>query len=212
MKRMESEELLDSAEIPRDEMEPSLRDLRFINKFGGGVSIYRKMVGRFQPGSILDLGAGTTDLLDSLKHVRLRIGLDFRIEHLAYLREGSSSLRVVGDAHHLPFRDHAVDLVTSSHFFHHFSPGENDAILRESLRVARRGVAVSDTRRSVIPFLFVKLIGALRLISRITRFDAPASVRQAYTPDEVEQIARKLQKRHEVQRAWPFRWIMLLWK
>src|SRR5688572_6759334 len=144
-------------------MERSLRDLRRINRYFGGVRIYRALVRRFTPMSILDIGTGTSDLLESVPEVRTRIGLDFKIDHLLFLREGSRVFRVVGDAQRLPFRSGAVDLVTSAHFFHHFSREENAAILGESLRVARRGVAVNDTRRHYAPLLLVLLLGALRL-------------------------------------------------
>jgi ubiquinone/menaquinone biosynthesis C-methylase UbiE len=209
MKRVESHELLDEQDAPRADMERSLRDLRRINKYLGGISMYRWLVRKFAPRSIVDVGTGTSDLLESVAHVPLRIGVDFKIEHLTYLREGSRVHRVLADARRLPFRDDAVDLVTSSHFFHHFSPEENVAILAESLRVARN-VAVTDTRRNVLPFLFVKLLGALRLFGRITVLDAPASVRQGYTVGEVHLVATRVRASQvKVVRKWPFRWALL---
>jgi ubiquinone/menaquinone biosynthesis C-methylase UbiE len=212
-RRIESEELLDEHDAPREDMERSLRDLRRINRYLGGVSIYRALVRRFAPASILDVGTGTSDLLESVPDVRTRIGLDFKIDHLLFLREGSRVRRVVGDAQRLPFRNGTVDLITSSHFFHHFSPDENAAILAESLRVAGRGVAVSDTRRHYAPLLLVLLLGALRLVGRITRYDAPASVRQGYTLAEARQIAARTgASRWDVVRMWPFRFAILLWK
>lgn len=211
--RIESEELLDEHDAPRADMEQSLRDLRRINRYLGGIRVYRALVRRFQPAAILDIGTGTSDLLESVPHVRTRIGLDFKIDHLLYLREGSRVLRVVGDAHHLPFRDGAVDLVTSSHFFHHFSPDENAGMLAESLRVARKGVAVTDTRRHYLPLLLVTLLGTLRLVGRITRYDAPASVRQGYTLAEAREIApRAGAKTSKVIRMWPYRFAILLTK
>jgi ubiquinone/menaquinone biosynthesis C-methylase UbiE len=209
--RVETEELLDEHDAPREDMERSLRDLRFINHYLGGTRIYRALVRRFQPRAILDVGTGTSDLLESVPHVPLRIGLDFKIDHLLFLREGSRVLRVVGDAQRLPFRDGAVDLVTSAHFFHHFSPDENVAILGESLRVARKGVAVNDTRRHYAPLALVLLLGALRLVGRITRYDAPASVRQGYTIVEARAIAARVSAATgDVIRMWPYRFAILL--
>jgi SAM-dependent methyltransferase len=212
MKRIESEELLDEHDAPRADMERSLRDLRRINKYLGGIGTYRSLVRRFAPRSIVDVGTGTSDLLESVADVPLRIGVDFKIDHLLYLRDGSRVHRIVGDARRLPFRDGAVDLVTSSHFFHHFSPEENIAILGESLRVGRN-VAVTDTRRHYLPFLLVVLLGVLRTVGRITRLDAPASVRQGYTVDEVRSIAARVPASEtQVIRRWPFRWAILLSK
>jgi ubiquinone/menaquinone biosynthesis C-methylase UbiE len=212
MKRIESEELLDEQDVPRQDMERSLRDLRRFNKYCGGVNVYRSLVRRFAPRSIVDVGTGTSDLLQSVAHVPLRIGVDFKIEHLLYMRDGSRVHHVVGDARHLPFRSGAVDLVTSSHFFHHFSPEDNVGILDESLRVARN-VAVTDTQRHYAPLLFVHALGVLRVVGRITRFDAPASVRQGYTVKEARAIASRVRaSQAKVVRKWPFRWAILLTK
>jgi SAM-dependent methyltransferase len=211
--RIACDELLDEADAPREDMERSLRDLRRFNRYCGGIGIYKRLIRRFSPRSILDLGTGTSDLLESVPHVPLRVGLDVKIDHLVYLRDGSGVRRVVGDAKHLPFRDGAVDVVTSAHFFHHFSPDENAGILAESLRVARRGVAVNDTRRHYVPLLFTQLLGVLRLVGRITRSDAPASVRQGYTLSEAQAIAERVPAAdRKVVRAWPYRFGILLWK
>src|SRR5205085_11563292 len=117
------------------------RDLRRFNRYCGGISIYKRMMRRAgDPQSILDIGTGTSDLLEAVK-ARIRVGLDIKIDHL--LRgEDASIHKVIGDARRLPFRDGAFDAVTSAHFFHHFTPEENVDLLRESYRVAKRAVAV----------------------------------------------------------------------
>ena len=210
--RVESEEILDEQNAPPEEVEQSLRDLRWINKYWGGRKMYRLLLRRFRPRSILDIGAGTCDLLEQTKDVPLRIGLDFNIVHLRYLQDVSRVHRVVGDASRLPFKDGAVDLVTSSHFFHHFSPDENVRIISEGLRVGR-GVAFTDTRRHYLPLLFMTILGKLRMIGRITALDGPASVRQGYTVAEVRRVAAQVHARErKILRRWPFRWALLLWK
>jgi ubiquinone/menaquinone biosynthesis C-methylase UbiE len=210
-RRIESEELLDVEDVPAADRERSLRDLRRINRFLGGIHLYRWIVRRFLPRSILDLGTGTSDLLEAVSGVALRVGLDFKFEHLAYLRELAPRVhRVVGDARHLPFREGAFDLVTSSHFFHHFSPDENETILQESLRVARN-VAMTDTERGWIPLWFVQILAALRLVGRVTRLDAPASVRQGYTFNEVRSMAARFRTaRTKVVQKFPFRFVLML--
>jgi len=54
------------------------------------------------------------------------------------------------------------------------------------------GIAFTDTRRHYAPLLFVRLVGALRLVGPITRYDAPASVLQGYTMPEMREFARSL--------------------
>ena len=194
-------------------MERSLRDLRRINRFLGGHGIYRRLLRQLGDiRSVVDVGAGTADLVSGLPGSVTRVALDFKIDHLLYLRDRRAH-RVVGDASRLPFRTNSVDAVTSAHFFHHFSEEENLAILNEALRVARRGVAVNDTQRHFVPLAVVKLLSALRLVGRITRFDAPASVLRGYTHREAASLVAQIDARvKRVRRVWPFRFGILLWK
>ena len=215
MKRVVSPELLDEHDAPREAMERSLRDLRRFNRWAGGTSTYLLLVRRFAPGAkaVVDLSAGTADLLDALPPGVMTIAVDMNIKHLAYERGRSRALRVVADAMRLPFRDASVDLVTSSHFFHHFEPEENAAILRGALRIARLGAMASDTRRHILPFLFTWLLGKLHLVGRITAYDAPASVARGYTADEARAVGEKTRAgRVDVVNMMPFRFGLLLWK
>jgi ubiquinone/menaquinone biosynthesis C-methylase UbiE len=220
--RIDTEELLDEYAAPRPDVERSLRDLRRFNRYAGGISIYRRLLRRLLgPGSVnasvLDVGTGTSDLLDSLAGAsRMRIGVDFKIDHLLYRPQPDRARirRVAADAFRLPVRDGSVDVVTSSHFFHHFSPEENALVLEEALRVARVGVMVSDTRRHIAPLAFARLLAALRLVGRITRFDAPASVLRGYTMAEAKAVADRVRgtRKASVVKAFPFRFAILLWK
>ncbi len=202
--------------MPREDMERSLRDLRRFNRFYGGTGVYRRLLrkmAKHDPLSILDVATGTADLLEESAGTPLRVGVDFKIDHLLYMRDGSPVRRVVGDALRLPFLSNSFEIVTSAHFFHHLTPDQNEKMLQEALRVARRGVIVNDTRRHYVPFLVVKIIGWLRMTGRITRNDAPASVLRGYTPEEVGDIAFRVSaKRVDVVHAWPFRFGLLLWK
>src|SRR5258707_7387176 len=118
MKRVITPELLDEHDAPRDEMERSLRDLRRFNRWAGGTRTYLRLLRRFAPNAkiVVDLGAGTADLLDALPSDVTTIGVDLNIKHLLYERHLSRAMRVVADANLLPFRDASVDVVTSSHF------------------------------------------------------------------------------------------------
>ncbi|MEA2163000.1 MAG: hypothetical protein QOK37_1127 [Thermoanaerobaculia bacterium] len=214
-RRVDTPELLDEHDAPPEDMARSLRDLRRFNRWAGGTTTYLRMVRRLAPAArvVIDLGAGTGDLLDALPENVMTIAVDINIRHLAYQKDRSRALRVVADANRLPFRDASADIVTSSHFFHHFEPGENASILRGALRVARIGVMASDTRRNHLPLLFVRLLGLLHLVGRITAYDAPASVLRGYTAKEAEAVGAKTgAPRFEVVTMTPFRFGLLLWK
>src|SRR5437879_1080642 len=109
MRRIDTPELLDEHDAPREDVERSLRDLRRFNSLAGGLRVYRTLLARVAPDRsaplrIVDLGAGTADCLDSLRAYRnlTAVAIDFNIVHLAYVRNGSRAYRVVGDALHLP--------------------------------------------------------------------------------------------------------------
>ena len=214
MQRLDTPELLDEHDAPAEDVERSLRDLQRFNRYYGGMRVYRKMVRRVIPSAarnplVIDLGAGTADLVDSLGG--RGVAVDWNIRHLAY--RPTRALRVVADARHLPFRANAADAVTSSHFFHHFTPEENVDILEESLRVARTGVAFTDTQRHAVPLLVTLLLRWLHLVGRITAFDAPASVRRGYTTPEARAIAQRAgARRVVVENYFPYRWAILMWK
>lgn len=217
--RQPSDELLDDDNAPMHEVVRSLDDLRWINFYAGGLRIYKSLLRLMVPRgpmAILDIGSGTSDLPESVDGVgRSSCGLDFKIEHLAYGRAvGPNGVsRVAGTAFSLPFRDNSFDIVTSGHFFHHFSLEENRVVIAEALRVARVGVAINDTRRHLAPLLFVKLMALTPRFGPITKLDAPASVLQAYTVREIRDFSDSLgAKRAEVVRRFPFRFGLLIWK
>ena len=217
--RIDVPELLDEDSEASEEVERSLRDLRRFNSLAGGARVYRRLLRRMLPDhparlTVIDVATGTADSLDRIDHPDLfRVGMDFKLEHLLYRRNGSRVRRVVGEALRLPFRDGRADIVTSAHFFHHLSEEGNVAMLQEALRVARRGVIVNDTRRHYVPLLFVRLLSALRLVGRITRNDAPASILRGYTVGEARAIASRVAaSRFEAVHVWPFRFGLLLWR
>src|SRR5260370_21519801 len=106
-------------------MERWLRDLRRFNRFYGGNGGYRRLLrkmAKHDPISILDVATGTADLVEKFAGTAMRVGVDFKIHHLLYMREGSALRRVAGDALHLPLLHNAFTIVTSSHFFPHLTP------------------------------------------------------------------------------------------
>lgn len=216
-RRVVQDELLDDHSAPAEDVDQSLVDLRRINRFAGGFVAYRRLLRRASQGSrpraVLDVGTGSSDLLERVD-CDIRIGVDFKIDHLLFGERLARVrvLRVVGDARRLPFRDDTVDIVASSHFFHHFSPAENFDLINEGLRVARVAVAATDTRRNIAPLFFVRIIAALRLVGRITRFDAPASVLQGYTMSEVRELGASFGRRFHAFRMLPFRFGLIVWK
>lgn len=223
MKRTVIPELLDTDSGTPEEIEASLADLRGINQRFGGVGTTQAMVERVADRvgtkslSLLEVGAGAgfvpTAVRDRLNH-RLAINVTLLDRVASHLKNGKPPVApaVVGDAVALPFSDNSFDLVSCGLFAHHLSPEQIVAFVREGLRVCRRAVLINDLIRNPIHLGLVYAAYPLYR-SRLTKHDAPASVRAAYTPREMRSlIAQTNAARVEISRHYLFRMGVVAWK
>jgi SAM-dependent methyltransferase len=225
MRRIVSTEWLDQdAGSPR-EIARSLDDLWRINRWLGGVSgclrlLLRALEARgLRSARILDVGAGDGRLAARLKSELARrnihadfLALDRSASHLRQPVARDGVRPVAADALALPFRTGSFDLVMSNLLLHHFSDGRAESFLRSLAEAATIAVLVNDLERSALPYFFIRY--ALPFArSPITRHDGPASVRQAYTRDEMADLARRAGFENvSLQPAWPYRLNLILWK
>lgn len=226
MRRTPSLELLDDDRGTLREIDRSLDDLWRINRWLGGVSSslrlledYFSRTGR-RRARVLDVGSGDSRLAARLQRELLRRNLraeffvlDRRLSHLARGRPAACGLvPVVADARALPFRAESFEVVMCSLFFHHFSGEEARELLRRLAEAASEAVLVNDLERHLLPYLFIRC--ALPFArSPLTRHDGPASVRQAYTRDELAALAADAGfHEFEVRRLVPFRLGLTGWK
>ena len=102
-----------------------------------------------------------------------------------------------------------ADVVTCSLFVHHLDRPDAVRLLASMRAAARRAVAVADLDRSRTGLSLAW--GASRVLSRspVVHFDAPASVRAAFTAEEAADMAREAGLGGaSVRRAWPARWVL----
>src|SRR5271166_3532564 len=196
MRRKVIPELLDEDLGTAAEISASLEDLRLINeRFGGTrttVELLRRVAahcGRRQL-SLLEVAAGAGDMIQAARRQLATEGitatptlLDRMESHL----RGSGVASVCADALQLPFRDEAFDVVSCSLFAHHLEPAEVRRFVVEGLRACRRAVLINDLIRSWV-HLWLVYAGVPSFHSRLTRHDAPASVRRAYTVKEMQRL------------------------
>ena len=195
MKRILIPELLDTDSASRAEIAAALADLRMVNRWFGGAatmcSLVREAARRTgkRELSLLDVGGASGDIPVRVSRQLAGDGvrLDFVILDRSASHLNGTGRVVAGDGLTLPFADGAFDLVGSSLFLHHLEPGELVRFINESLRVARMAVLVNDLRRS-LAHLALSYAGFPLYRSRFTRNDAPASVRRAYTTDEMRDL------------------------
>lgn len=213
MKRIVVPELLDSDSGTVDEIYASLRDLKRINRWGGGISTTRWLVERemrragLERATLLSVGAGDGYSVWQAAKALFNGGLHLDVTLLdrsgLHLR-GAKSTAVVGDAFALPFADDSFDFVECSLFVHHLEPVEVVRFACEALRVARRAFLINDLRRSRV-HLVIAWCGLPLFRSRITRHDALASIRRAYTPVELAAILKGPGCGCDLKKRWFFR-------
>lgn len=204
-RRVEIEEWLDQGVGTPAAVAQSLADLNRINRWLGGLhSLTCHLLPRLERWQgevlrVLDLGAGGCAIALRLArwgraHRRpLQIlAVDKRLPHLRWAhqhtRRWPEIVLVQGDAWAPPVAEGSVDVVISSLFLHHFTAAELQQLLPSWVRLARRGVIMSDLVRHPLPYWFIKAASPLFARSAITRHDAAASLRRAYTPSELRLI------------------------
>lgn len=222
MKRRPSHELLDADAGTPDEVQASLRDLRSFNRGFGGINTSRAMLAQVCRAiqsknlSVLEVASGE-GYVPKLLHEELhRAGVDLKITLLdrvpSHLPKNGATPKLAGDALQLPFHDSAFDLVSCSLFVHHLSPEQAVRFLREALRVCRMAVLVNDLVRHPV-HLALAYAGSPWYRSRITRNDAPASVKQAYTLNELLGFFQRAgAARTDAHRHFLFRMGVIGWK
>jgi SAM-dependent methyltransferase len=221
MQRKIIPELLDDDSGTPAEVASSLRDLRRVNNWFGGTrtttALLRRVAG--ESGccklSLLEVGAGTGDLPRKAQRLLARYGIELRVTLLdrdwSHL-PGNGVASVSGDALRLPFRDDAFDVLSCSLFAHHFQPDGLRAFVSEGLRVSRRALLINDLIRSRL-HLWLVYAGLPLFRSRMTWHDAPASVRNAYTIEEMRRILEGLPaQRVTISRHYLYRMGAVVWK
>jgi len=222
MRRVNTQEILDSDSCPPEEIAASLRDMSRINRWFGGVATTRRMIERVASAtgrkhfSMLEVAAGFGEVPKVAAQQLARKGITLDITYLdraqSHLFAGDRA--VVADALALPFPDNTFDLVGSSLFAHHLQPDELKRFGTEALRVSRCAVLINDLVRSPIHLALV-YAGFPLMRSYVSRFDGPASVRRAYAEEEVREILSggvPCGTRIEVTRHVLFRMAVVVWK
>jgi ubiquinone/menaquinone biosynthesis C-methylase UbiE len=223
MKRIVIPELLDTDSGTPAEIATSLSDLRRINRWFGGVATTQLMI-KYVAGktgarslSLLEVAAGAGDV-PRVASQRLKLaGIELQVSLLdrasSHLKSRNNGGRAIaGDALALPFAEASFDLVSCCLFAHHLGSQDVVRFVNEGLRVCRIAVLVNDLIRHP---LHLALVHAGRPLyrSRLTQHDAPASVRAAYTAEEMQEILQQTKAAGVVlTRHYLFRMAVVVWK
>jgi len=232
LSRSSQPELLDDLTIAstpgaRAELADNLRDIRRANRWFGGTGavlrtvmpLVRDLTGQSDPVRILDVATGSADIPLAIAHQSERAGwpvelvaTDIAPDVLAVARGAARPGRIsveAADALALPYADGAFDIVILSLALHHFEPDDGLRALQEMRRVGRHALIVNDFERSRSGLAGAWLFAHGLSRNRMTRHDAPLSVRRSYTLAEAHALARAAGWRESrVRRVLPFRYVL----
>jgi SAM-dependent methyltransferase len=217
-------ELLDLDEAPFEEVKDSLEDVRLVNRYLGGYRVLLYYIRDFikrQPLDkeflVLDLATGSADqpiaVVDLARKLNVKVkivALDINPKMLNYAREKIRNYPeiylVQGDIHFPPFARNSFDVVMNSLSLHHFTRDQAVNILRIANLMSRCGFIINDLHRSRIAYFFIFILTRLVTKNRLTRYDAPVSVMNAFTPSEMAEMAQEASvKSFKVNRHFPYR-------
>ena len=217
-------ELLDLDEAPFEEVKDSLEDVRLVNRYLGGYRVLLYYIRDFIKGQplgkeflILDLATGSADqpiaVVDLARKLNVKIkiiALDINSKMLNYagekIRNYPEISLIQGDIHSPPFAKNSFDVVMNSLSLHHFTRDQAINILRIANFMSRCGFIINDLHRSRIAYFFIYTLTRLVTKNRLTRYDAPVSVMNAFTPSEMCEMAQEASlKDFKVSRHFPYR-------
>lgn len=207
-RRSDAVEIMDGAEFSAVELSENFRDIRRVNRLlGGTATVLRHLpallnrIDPVAPATVLDLATGAGDIPVAIVRYARRerrsvsiVASDFSDEILALARDETSGYSEITlsrqDARAVQFPDNSFDIVLCSLALHHFAPRDAVQVLKEMTRLARVGMIVNDLRRSRPGFAAAWFAARATTRNRLTRNDAPLSVRRAYTPTELTGLLR----------------------
>lgn len=224
MRRFDAPEMLDLNVGTLDDAAESLADLRRINRWLGGTRVLTHHLlprvaaaarAAARPIVVADIGAGSADIPIALvrwarqRGIPLRVlAVDLNQRHLTLARPRLAAYPevrlVAAEGGNLPLGD-GVDYIVASLFLHHFPPPNVVSLLRGWYTTARRGVIANDLIRAWLPYLGYFALQPVIARSYLTRYDAPLSIRRAYTVGEMRALAAEAGLPAQLYWHWPWR-------
>jgi len=210
---------MDDFSILDERNDAALKELKVINKYLGGISTTRTALKYFsnaenQGLKILDIGSGSSDNLIAArrKYSKLQIiSIDKNIRALSSSKNSLSKIN--SNAFHLPFKNKSCDIIHTALFIHHFTEEQIQLLLKEFLRICKKGIIINDLQRSFLALWGIKILTFLFSKSEMVKNDAPLSVKRGFTkPELLKLFSSDSSSKIIIKKKWAFRWMVLIKK
>lgn len=210
---------MDDFSIQDERIDITLKELIIINKYLGGISTTKSALGYFIQSKkdelkILDIGSGSSDNLLAVKnkypHLHI-LSIDKNLRALSKTK--NQTKKINSDAFNLPFKNNSCDLIHSALFLHHFTEEQIQILLKEFLRIARKGIIINDLQRSYFALLGIKILTVLFSRSEMVKNDGPLSVKRGFTKTELIKLFEDAGVQNFfIKWKWAFRWMVVIKK
>ncbi len=219
MKRSYQQELMDDFSIQDERIDTALVELKIINKYLGGISTTKSALeltirNNNDEVKILDIGSGSSDNLIAAKNSFPNIRISSLDKNLRTLTATKNLIpKINSDAFYLPFKNNSWDLVHVALFLHHFNENQIKKLLKEFLRISKKGIIINDLERSYFALLGIKLLTILFSKSEMVKHDAPISVKRGFSKSDLINLFNEQNiANYTINRKWAFRWMVVIKK
>ncbi len=223
--RSYKKELLDSDDIPFEDIRQNMQELDFINTHLGGHAITIAGLSallQFKKEKIVinicEIGCGGGDNLRVLKKWCSRknisatfTGIDINEHCIAFakLRDVNEGVHFICSNYKTAVLAQKPDIIFSSLFCHHFTNEGMIDILQWCSANAAIGFFINDLHRNPIAYYTIKWLTRFFSKSYLVKNDAPLSVLRGFSKKEIE-IALKNTgiTAYAIKWKWAFRWLV----
>jgi SAM-dependent methyltransferase len=218
-RRFDAPEIMDGGLCSERELIGALDFLELTNRFFGGSALVLKYLKSWnppgpEPVSILDIGCGSAEIPRAIvrsfrssgKKVEVT-GIEIEPRTAATARRRSSTFPEIRidetDIFSPRWRSGSYDYVVASLVLHHFPQESLAELLKTMDRIARRGVLISDLRRTSASYCAVSALSFLAG-NRVVRHDGPLSVRRSFRIEELQALSESAGTGYLTARDEPF--------
>ena len=211
--------MMDDFSIRDERIDNALHELKIINKYLGGISTTKSALKYFLDSpseelNVLDIGSGSSDNLIAAREKYPLIKIISVDKNLRVLsNENNRLIKINSDAFILPFKDNSCDIIHTALFFHHFTDEQLNKLMKEFLRISRKGIIINDLQRSYFALIGIKILTILFSKSEMVKNDAPISVKRGFTKQEILKLLSDVSLTNFViKKKWAFRWMVVIKK
>jgi ubiquinone/menaquinone biosynthesis C-methylase UbiE len=217
MNRSYETEIMDDFSILDERIDAALKELKVINKYLGGISTTKTALKYFigadnQGLNILDIGSGSSDNLIAAKRKFSNLKVLSIDKKFRALKSTKNSLsKINSDAFYLPFKNESCDIIHTALFLHHFTEEQIQILLKEFLRICKKGIIINDLQRSFLALWGIKTLTFFFSKSEMVKNDAPLSVKRGFTkPELIKLLSNECFSNIIIKNKWAFRWMIVI--